>query len=694
MAIRSSGALGVQEILTDINGDVASRADLIGLGVIVGATAGVIGGGDNVIMPGDFYGEDIYLTATQASLSPTAYNFPNTGGDVSITISNLDGVYRVSNVPGWAFATPTYGTQSSTTLILSAGNNSALGSPANASSTVQILGASNAVLASFTILQAGNPVTFDWVGATNYVVAYTAGNVTDTVRAASMFTVAVVSSNTNLATISVGSPTGTNPKDHPVTISHIENFNTGSDEVCQITATGTASQGTISKQISLTQTAYVPITWSDSDLSLTVNDTAGTQNVLFTGATSKQTTSGHDFTITIQESDNASSSPSWISVSPTTGNYDPQNKFGNYGTTSVTLTFQTNTTSSSRTAVVIVEDDESGHKTSLNVIQPQQELSLFDIDSGEADPHILNLPQKADTSFGTFTLQITANTGFTDDWDIQGTQSGTANLPSNTPPRNYNTADLEHRIGTSGTFSNITTALTGNGNATIQVRNPSGYWTDFADEMQYPYYRFQSTSYSSDYSQVVEIKQPKPPIDFDLQFDGIDASQHASSLSGGVSTNLEVYCNTNQISLNVYAVNSAGISVAADIKIVGTATVTSLFTTTTVFPATNGSVFYWSTHPDSTQNAAGRTYVMTLEIENTNVPTAAVTNQQWMNLYVKATSQTQTEGQNSGGYSKLFLKQATGGGGGGPGGPGPGGPGPGGPGGPGLGPSPGGPGPM
>ena len=60
MAIRSGDVpLGVQEILTDIGGDVASRADLIGLGVIVGASAGVIGGGDNVIMPGDFYGEDI-----------------------------------------------------------------------------------------------------------------------------------------------------------------------------------------------------------------------------------------------------------------------------------------------------------------------------------------------------------------------------------------------------------------------------------------------------------------------------------------------------------------------------------------------------------------------------------------------------------------------------------------------------------
>ena len=64
MAIRSSGALGIREILNDIDGDVSSRADLIGLGVIVGASAGVIGGGDNVIMPGDFYGEDISLTAT------------------------------------------------------------------------------------------------------------------------------------------------------------------------------------------------------------------------------------------------------------------------------------------------------------------------------------------------------------------------------------------------------------------------------------------------------------------------------------------------------------------------------------------------------------------------------------------------------------------------------------------------------
>ena len=61
MVIRSSGSLGINEILTDITGSVGERADLVGLGVLVGATNGVVGSGDNVILPGDFYGEDITL---------------------------------------------------------------------------------------------------------------------------------------------------------------------------------------------------------------------------------------------------------------------------------------------------------------------------------------------------------------------------------------------------------------------------------------------------------------------------------------------------------------------------------------------------------------------------------------------------------------------------------------------------------
>ena len=199
MAIRSSGALGIREILSDINGDVTSRADLIGLGVVVGASAGVIGSGDNVIMPGDFYGEDINLTATNATFDVTSHSFPNTGGDVTVTITNLNGIYRISNVPSWAYVTPTYGSTTSTTLIIAAGNNSALGSSANSATTIQLLGSSNSVLASITISQAGNPTTFDWTGG-NHTVPYTGGTVSNGVSAGTVFTLGVTSSNTNLAT--------------------------------------------------------------------------------------------------------------------------------------------------------------------------------------------------------------------------------------------------------------------------------------------------------------------------------------------------------------------------------------------------------------------------------------------------------------------------------------------------------------
>jgi hypothetical protein len=650
MAIRSSGALGIREILNDIDGDVSSRADLIGLGVIVGASAGVIGGGDNVIMPGDFYGEDISLTATTISASPTSHAFSNTGGEVTITISS-NGIFRLSNVPSWAFVTPTYGASSTTSLIIAAGGNSALGSAANPSSTIQLLGSSNSVLASITISQAGNPVTFEWVGGSE-VRPFTAGTFSKNVSAAEIFTLVVTSSNTSLATVSIGTATGTNPKSYPITITHFENFQSGSDEVCQLTATGTASAGTITKQITMTQTAYDPIRWQSSSSNL--SDDGGTVTASFTGATSVNATSGgHPFTISFY-----GGTPSWISSSVTSGTYSPTFKSAageTAGTTSVVLTFSANTTGATRSTVVLVTDTNSGHITSLNLTQAAQELSTFDIDSGESDPHILNLPAKADISFGTYTLQVTANSGFSNDWEIQGTTTGTGT--------NYDTSHLEHRKTGDSTWTAITTTLTGNGDETIEIRNPNGYWSDFANNMVYPYYRFRSNSYPTDYSQTVTIKQPKPPIDFDLVLDA-DASQYSNALAGNGDTELVVYCNSNSIGLNVYGVNSTGLTIGATIALAGN-TATDLFTTTTSYASSN-----WSTHPNSTQTNAGRPYSMTFTITNNNTSTSSITSQQWVNLYVKGTSQSQSEGQTSGGYSKIFIEQASSGGGGTP----PGGP--------------------
>lgn len=662
MAIRSSGALGIREILSDIDGNPSSRADLIGLGVVVGASAGVIGGGDNVIMPGDFYGEEISLTATAATFSTTAYTFPNTGGTLSVTISNLNGIYRLSNVPSWSFVTPTYGTTSSTTITIGTGNNSMFGASAHSASSIQLLGSGNTVLASISIQQAGNPVVFDWTGG-NASAEYAAGTVTNkSIEASSVFTVTVSSSNTNLATVSVGTATGTNPKDHPVTITHFENFQTGSAQSCQITGTGTATEGTLSKTISFTQNPYDSIKWLGT--TATISDTASTISRSFTGATSvNQVSGGHPFTISII------GAPSWISVSPSSGTYSPIYKFnGNAGTTSVTFTYSSNTTGSSRSAIALVTDTNSGHTHNLILTQPAQELSLFDIDSGESDPHILNLPLTAVNPQGwrTWALSITANGGFANDWEIEGTTSGANN------PYTYDTTYLQHKKSTDSTWTAIDTALTGNGNATIEIRNPLGTWKSFDNNMSYPYYRFRSDSYPSDYTQTVTINQPKNIIDFDLVMSP-DVSVHPTVLANGGDTDLTVYSNTNLISLYAYASNGTGLTIAATIGITGTGTTTNLFTA----PGTTYANSNWSSHPNSTQIAAGRTFAMSFIITNSYGSTDAILSNQWCNFYVRATSQSQSEGTSSGGYSKLFIEKATSGGGTPPGPPGPGpGPGP------------------
>ena len=129
------------------------KGDLVGLGVLVGATNGVVGSGDNVILPGDFYGEDITLTATAGNLSPSSHTFGNTGGDLTVTISSLNGIFRFGNVPSWLAVSPTYGNTSNTSITFSAPNNSALGALDRTSVSVQLIGVSNSVLDTISVGQ-------------------------------------------------------------------------------------------------------------------------------------------------------------------------------------------------------------------------------------------------------------------------------------------------------------------------------------------------------------------------------------------------------------------------------------------------------------------------------------------------------------------------------------------------------------
>jgi hypothetical protein len=648
MAIRSTeGRLGIREILSDTNAPIFEPADLIGLGIVVGATSG-LGDGNSVILSGrnsnptcEFLGQDFNLTATAGSFNLSSVTFANTGGNQNVNIST-SGVWRLSNIPSFVSVDQVYG-NGSATVNISAADNSALGSANNSSVSIQLLGSSNSVLDTLPVSQPGNPITFQF-SVTSVSANYAAGNTDVTFSATPGFTMTFNSSNTNIMTPSVvSSNTSSDPNTYTVRLSRNLRYNTSSAGA-NLSATGSFTQGqTVITSILFTQEAYDTIRWGNlSEISsIEFNSVGGTQTIQFGGATSIPYNStqtppgGHPWTIT------ASGGPySWISsVSASSGNYHPggDSKVGggasDIGIDDTTFTFTTNNTSATRTASYVLEDTTSGITKTLSISQPVQELSTFDIDSGETDPHILTLPTKS-FPVGTYTLQVTANSGFDDDWEIQGTVAGSN---SYTSTAFYDTSKYEHKKSTDSSWSPITTALTGTGNATIQVQNSDTLngraWSSYQYNMVYPYYRFRSSSYPSNYSETVTIKQTKALLDFQIKWESTNnPSSQTYALNAGQDEVLQVWAKDNGVGVKCGA--SALSNATSEVKLL-TASSTSyvdLRNNTTVF---GGSPSDW-TNTTLGQPASGYDYLLELQIKNTvSAPGTAPSSTQYTSITVR-----------------------------------------------------------
>ena len=95
--------------------------------------------------------------------------------------------------------------------------------------------------------------------------------------------------------------------------------------------------------------------------------------------------------------------------------------------------------------------------------------------------------------------------------------------------------------------------------------------------MKYPYYRFRSQAYPSEYSEYpLTITQPSPTIDFDLEWDSTNNS--SNQLVSGGSINLKVYSNTNTMTMNVYGDNSSSLNISITIRIPPSFTTTNFLT--------------------------------------------------------------------------------------------------------------------
>ena len=105
--------------------------------------------------------------------------------------------------------------------------------------------------------------------------------------------------------------------------------------------------------------------------------------------------------------------------------------------------------------------------------------------------------------------------------------------------------------------------------------------------------------------------------------------------------------------MNVYGDNSSSLNISATIRIPPSFTTTNfLANTSTSYAASN-----WQTHLDSSQNTAGRIYLMEFTVRSTtSSPTQTVS--QWVNVYAKSTGQTQSEGY-KGGYIRFYIQEST-----------------------------------
>ena len=148
MPIRADdgGSLGINEIMTSVGGQAGTRTDMIGIGTLIGATDG--SEGDDVVLPSDFWGQDVSLNISSLTASPNSKSLNNSGQSFTstFTLSPSGGTGRIEMAGGitWIFSQTTFFQASggTYTMTFQVDANSQLGS-ASRSGTINILGASN-----------------------------------------------------------------------------------------------------------------------------------------------------------------------------------------------------------------------------------------------------------------------------------------------------------------------------------------------------------------------------------------------------------------------------------------------------------------------------------------------------------------------------------------------------------------------
>ena len=197
MAITGSGWPGgyltADMILQGIGDSPGSQIDLISFGYLVGVGDGVVGSGNDVVLPTDFWGQDINKTANSITLAGGLSSLSFTKASQAYTLSiNSNGVGKLDNLDSWVSAATTYFTNSTTSIQLLFSDNSGLGSP-DRTFQLQGVGSGNSVLDTVDITQTGNPAS----------VTITSPSFSRHTATGTQFTI-TKTSNTNWDSVTVG----------------------------------------------------------------------------------------------------------------------------------------------------------------------------------------------------------------------------------------------------------------------------------------------------------------------------------------------------------------------------------------------------------------------------------------------------------------------------------------------------------
>ena len=400
MAITGSnpGPLSMDNILTGIGDEAGEQIDFVGFGYLIGATDGVVGSGDSVILPDDFWGQDVNKTATSISVSPTTKVLNNSSHNFNITVTS-NGIGKVSNIPEWVDVSETYFT-GNTTLNFTVDTNASLGSQ-NRSGTLDFVGQNDVVKATLSIEQTGNPatITFSVSGITpsQHIFSPEGFNVN-------------ISNNLNFESVTVGDSdlrvvfvTNVNSKTKAYQLDWTTSGPTYQTTDLTSTITAVASSTSDSNQtmqgvISVTIPGYDAPHYTGQDPRQFDNDG---QTHTFT----MQGTTGATFEITGHDS------LSGFTLSPTTGNVGD----------TITMTYTANDETDTRGGTITITDTTTGAGGStdtFDVTQPPQELNTWTV-----SPTSLTWAHD-DTTQQYASITIVPNTGFSNQVTVSRYYSG------------------------------------------------------------------------------------------------------------------------------------------------------------------------------------------------------------------------------------------------------------------------------